>query len=490
MVQQSTDRLHPRGSCDPERGRGRWQFAANLAALDTAMLFGVGILGLLARYGVTNARIVGNEIVLPYAVLCAIFAPAWVLTLALSGAYGGREVGDGTEEYRRLVVGSIRFVALLAILAFSIHLDLSRLFVALLAPLGLAGVLASHWMARRWLHRQRQSGRLVQRVIAVGNRAHVEDLVRHLRREPYVGMVVVAACTSVDEQEVVVDGLAIPVIGDPGLLVSQARALGADYLVFADTKVPGLPALRSIGWDLEGTGIGLAVAPSVVEVAGPRIAIRQLAGLPLLVVEEPRLGGPTRAFKQVLERALAAVALAVLSPVLVVIGMATRLTSRGPALYRQVRIGRNGKPFTMLKFRTMIDGADAQREALEHLNEAGSPLFKIRRDPRVTLLGRWLRRFSLDELPQIWHVATGVMSIVGPRPPLPCEIESYDRMSNRRLLVPPGLTGLWQVSGRSDLSWDESIRLDLYYVENWSLSLDLVILMKTIVAVLRARGAY
>jgi exopolysaccharide biosynthesis polyprenyl glycosylphosphotransferase len=469
----------------------RRRMVAGLVTADVAVLFGVGLLGVLARYGVvTDVAVYGNEVQLPYLGLCVLLTPVWVLMLALSGAYGAWEVGTGTDEYRRLIEGTVRFVALLAVVAYAIHLDLSRLFVAIVAPLGLAGVLTIHWGARRWLHNQRANGRFVRQIVVVGSEANAAELVRHFRRAPYVGMAVVGTCTGDRGSAMVVDDLVVPVVAHPTSLVADAVALGAHALVFADTHVRGLPSMRTIACDLEGTGTALIVAPSVVEVAGPRIAVRPVAGLPLLHVEEPRLEGPTRLLKQLVERIAAGVILLLISPLLLAIGICVRLTSKGPALFRQVRIGRGGKPFTMLKFRTMVTGAEQGRQEFAHLNEAEGPLFKIRCDPRVTPLGRCLRRFSLDELPQVLHVVTGVMSIVGPRPPLPAEMASYDSLTKRRLLVPPGLTGLWQVSGRSDLSWQESIRLDLYYVENWSLWLDLVILAKTLLAVVRGRGAY
>lgn len=209
------------------------------------------------------------------------------------------------------------------------------------------------------------------------------------------------------------------------------------------------------------------------------------------IVLSPHFTGYRRVVKRGLDIAGAAALLILLAPVLLGIGLIVRLTSRGPALYRSTRTGLYGKQFTVLKFRTMHRGAEHVRAELLELNEVpGGILFKIRRDPRVTPFGRFLRRYSLDELPQLVNVLTGSMSLVGPRPPLPDEVERYCSQTRRRLLVKPGMTGLWQVSGRSDLPWDEAVRLDLYYVENWSLGLDLAIVLRTIWAVLSGRGAY
>jgi exopolysaccharide biosynthesis polyprenyl glycosylphosphotransferase len=248
--------------------------------------------------------------------------------------------------------------------------------------------------------------------------------------------------------------------------------------------------LRKLSWQLEGSGIELLVSPGLIEIAGPRLHIRPFVGLPLLAIEEPTFSGWKRVLKGALDRTGAAIAIVLVAPVLLAIAVAVWQSGPGPVLYRQERVGAYGRRYTMLKFRSMVVDADDKLQELLTLNENDGLLFKMRHDPRVTPVGRWLRRFSLDELPQLFNVLGGSMSLVGPRPPLPAEVERYDTSIRRRLLVKPGLTGLWQVSGRSDLSWEESVRLDLRYVENWSLALDLLILWKTASAVIRSRGAY
>jgi exopolysaccharide biosynthesis polyprenyl glycosylphosphotransferase len=249
--------------------------------------------------------------------------------------------------------------------------------------------------------------------------------------------------------------------------------------------------LRWISWQLEGTDTDLVVSPGLTDVGGRRLHIQPIAGLPLLHVSEPAFAGIRHLLKGAFDRVVAAVALLLLSPLLFGIAIVVRRTSTGPALFCQTRVGRNGKPFKMVKFRSMYVGAEQQVTELADENEAsGGLLFKIRDDPRVTRVGRVLRRRSLDELPQLINVLTGSMSLVGPRPPLPTEVAQYGDEMRRRLLVKPGLTGLWQISGRSDLSWEESVRLDLHYVENWSLVLDMAVLWKTARAVVRAEGAY
>jgi len=273
-------------------------------------------------------------------------------------------------------------------------------------------------------------------------------------------------------------------------VVSLAATLGADTIAVTSASETAAQYLRQLSWQLEGSGIELLVAPGLIEVAGPRLHIRPFEGLPLLSVEQPRFEGWQRMVKVGVDRFVAAMALLTLAPVLLGIAVAVRMSSPGPVLYRQERVGVNGRTFTMLKFRSMVVDADRKLDELRAANISDGLLFKLRDDPRVTPVGRWLRRLSLDELPQLFNVLGGTMSLVGPRPPLPGEVARYDSSVSRRLLVKPGLTGLWQISGRSDLPWEEAVRLDLRYVENWSLATDLLIIWKTGRAVLSRSGAY
>jgi exopolysaccharide biosynthesis polyprenyl glycosylphosphotransferase len=248
--------------------------------------------------------------------------------------------------------------------------------------------------------------------------------------------------------------------------------------------------LRTLAWELEKTGTDLCVAPALLDVAGPRTTIRPTAGLTLLHVDHPQLSGPRQIVKDMFDRCAATLALTALSPLLLAIAMAIRFHDEGPALFTQTRVGKDGQPFKIYKFRTMVVDAEARLAELRAKNESDGALFKIRNDPRVTAVGAWLRKWSLDELPQFFNVMLGEMSLVGPRPALPNEAAQYAEHVRRRLVVKPGLTGLWQVSGRSDLTWDESVRMDLRYVENWSFVLDLQILWKTLGVIIRGSGAY
>jgi exopolysaccharide biosynthesis polyprenyl glycosylphosphotransferase len=259
--------------------------------------------------------------------------------------------------------------------------------------------------------------------------------------------------------------------------------------VATDPELAG-HSLRKLSWALEQRSVELIVSPGIVEVAGPRISIRPVAGLSLLHLERPSVSGGPHLLKSIFDRVVGCLVLIGIAPILLVTAVLVKITSRGPVLFQQTRVGRGGEEFKMLKFRTMVADAEARRAELHALNEGNGLLFKLRDDPRVTKVGKYLRRFSVDELPQLVNVLRGEMSLVGPRPPLPAEVALYAIDDARRMLVKPGLTGLWQVSGRSDLTWEESMRLDLRYADNWSIALDLLILWKTARAVLGRDGAY
>ncbi|MEP6462987.1 MAG: sugar transferase [Frankiaceae bacterium] len=426
-----------------------------------------------------------------YAAITAALVAAWLCAMWLSRAYESRYLTLGSEEFKRTCNAALRVIACIATVAYATQLTTGRRFVVIALPLATVVSLLARYAVRKALLQLRREGRCVYRVIAAGSAAGVADLIRSTQRARYAGMKVIGCC--IDQHGPmrisVIEG--VPVMGDLDSIATAVRTSQASTVAIAARGEVSAQALRRLSWDLEGTGVDMLVAPALTDVAGPRIHIRPVAGLPLLHVEEPELSGGRRLLKAAFDRTIALISLTLLFPVMLALGIAIGLTSPGPVLFRQVRCGRNGGPFTIYKFRSMRIGAEAQLATLLTRNErADGLLFKIRRDPRVTPVGRWLRRYSLDELPQLLNVLKGDMSLVGPRPPLPSEVAHYETDVQRRLMVKPGLTGLWQVSGRSDLTWDESVRLDLEYVENWSLAMDFMILWKTAFAVLRADGAY
>jgi exopolysaccharide biosynthesis polyprenyl glycosylphosphotransferase len=432
----------------------------------------------------------GNQGYPPLAYLgltCALPVLWWVSVL-VAGGYDARFIGLGSDEFRRVLNAAVSLTAGLALVSYTAKLDLARGYMVIALPLTAVLDLAARYRIRKRLHKLRQHGSCTRRVVAVGHAAAVADLVTTLRRDSYHGLSVVATCLAgVARADEVAE---VPVAGGLGSVTAAVGLFGADTVaVLACPEMDGR-RLRELAWELEKTGTDLCVAPALLDVAGPRTTIRPVAGLPLLHVDHPELAGGRQVAKTVFDKAIAASALILLAPLLAGIALAIKFTDRGPAFFRQTRVGKNGRAFTLYKFRTMVMDAEQRKAGLVLRNESGGVLFKIRRDPRVTRPGAWLRRWSLDELPQLVNVLLGDMSLVGPRPALPDEAARYGDHMRRRLVVRPGITGLWQVSGRSDLPWEEAVRLDLRYVENWSLALDLQILWKTGSAVGRGSGAY
>jgi exopolysaccharide biosynthesis polyprenyl glycosylphosphotransferase len=437
----------------------------------------------------------GGEPASPYRwghVITSLLLPlVWWSAMAASRAYEIRFLGIGYEEFRRVLVAAVAVIACTGTFAWMTKADIARGYVIIALPLATLATLGGRYLLRKVLHQQRRRGRCGSDVVVVGHVTSAAELIRLVRKENQHGMRIVGACVPAAARHDELHALGVPVVGTFDDVEHAVEQVGADTVaVLSCPEIDG-PGLRRLSWSFARSAIDLLVAPALIDVAGPRIAIRPVCGLPLLHVDEPELTGGRRVAKGCLDRLGAATALLVLALPLAAVALLVRATSPGPALFRQQRIGRRGATFTMLKFRTMWTDAEARRADLVHLNVHGDgPMFKILDDPRVTPLGRWLRRTSLDELPQLLNVLRGEMSLVGPRPPLPEEVQQYEPDVRRRLLVKPGLTGLWQISGRADLDWEESVRLDLRYVENWSLALDAVIVWKTLFALARRDGAY
>jgi exopolysaccharide biosynthesis polyprenyl glycosylphosphotransferase len=470
-------------------------YARALMLVDGAIIALAVVAGYFGRFNFTlspfgGALPYGSEI--PYAVLCPALVLAWLGSVKVLRGYDVNVLGYGADEYRRVTSGSLRLAGAVAILAYIAGVGVARGFLALSFALGTVGLVTGRYVARKWLHRARSRGvGWSRRVLVVGDAPHVLELVRTLRREPYAGYRVVGACIPDALLAPVPQRLGdVPVVGSFRSILESAAATGVDTVAVTASGELTAARLRRLGWQLEGTKIDLVLAPALTDVAGPRIHTRPVAGLPLIHVEAPEFRGTRKLVKGLVDRASSAIALLLALPLLLVIAIAIKLDSKGPVIFRQIRVGQGGREFGVYKFRTMVVNADEMLAKLAARNEHDGLLFKMRKDPRVTRVGRILRKFSLDELPQLINVLIGDMSLVGPRPPLPSEVARYDGDIARRLLVKPGITGLWQVSGRSDLSWEDGIRLDLYYVENWSLASDVVILWKTIGAVVGSRGAY
>ena len=424
----------------------------------------------------------------PYIALSLTLPVLWLAALWLAGAYDVRVVGTGSDEFRKVMNAGVGLTAAIAIGSYANNIELSRGYLLIALPgMTLLDLIVRYAMRKR-LHRLRAGGRCMQSVVAVGHEAAVAGLIAELRRDSYHGLSVAAAC--VTHPPGCGDIAGIPVYGGVDDVTAAVSHFAADTV--AVTSCPEMDAfrLRALAWELEKAGTGLCVSPALLDVAGPRTTIRPTAGLTLLHVDHPRLDGIRLAGKAVFDWCLAGLALVMLAPLMGVLALMIRLEDGGPVLFTQMRVGRAGKTFRIYKFRTMVVDAEQRKAALMARNEHDGVLFKLRNDPRVTAVGAHLRRWSVDELPQLFNVLLGDMSLVGPRPPLPDEAAKYAEHVHRRLVVKPGITGLWQVNGRANLPWDEAVRLDLRYVENWSFALDLQILWKTFSALLRRSGAY
>lgn len=429
-----------------------------------------------------------------YLVLSLSLPVVWLIFVALAGGYDPRFVGLGSDEFRKVINAGVGLIAAVAVVSYATRADIARGYVVVALPCTIAFDLFARYALRKWLHRLRSQGSCQRRVVVVGHAPVVASLTEELRRETHHGLSVVAACLaqSADSPQSAAGAeiAGVPAVVGLDAVADVAERMRADTVAVLSCPEMSGAQLRALAWELEKTDTDLCVAPALLDVAGPRTTIRPVAGLPLLHVDHPEFTGGRRVIKAVFDRAFASLVLILTAPLLLVATLAIWLADGGPALFRQTRVGKDGKVFTVYKFRTMVLDAEERKAELAEHNEHDGLMFKIRSDPRITNVGRWLRRWSVDELPQLVNVLLGDMSLVGPRPALPEEADRYADYVRRRLMVKPGLTGLWQVNGRADLTWDESVRLDLRYVENWSFVLDLQILWKTVSAVLSGSGAY
>ncbi len=420
-----------------------------------------------------------------------LIAVTWIACLAAYHSRDARVVGIGITEYRSVVSASITTFGVLGILFLMFDINVARGFFVLALPTGLIGLMVSRLLWRKWLVRQRKRGRFVSRALVVGDRKDVQYVIGQIDKKAVsVYEVIGAAVDGPETDRIEVNSRSVAVVSNLDSVAKAASRLEVDVVIVAGQPVGGGFFIRDLGWDLEGSRAELVVASRLTNVAGPRIHFRPVEGLPLMHVELPQYSGGKHLLKRAFDMVASGTALVLLFPVLVAIALCVRSESPGPALFRQERVGKGGQAFFMLKFRSMVETAEDDLAGLLDQNEGAGVLFKMKHDPRVTRVGRVLRKYSLDELPQLWNIFRGEMSLVGPRPPLASEVAGYEARVHRRLLIKPGLTGMWQVNGRSNLDWDESVRLDLYYVENWSLTGDLQIMWRTVKLLVNPVGAY
>ncbi|MEX0151704.1 sugar transferase [Microbacterium sp. LMI1-1-1.1] len=479
-----------RGGAAPTFARERWarRYARGLVVIDVIIV----VVSLLAA-AVFGSQphmlpLLDGRVWVPVGIPLAVLAAAMLVTLSSTGSRVPRVFGVGSREYRAVLLSVMFTFAGVALVAYVTSLAGLHAILAIGGVSTGVGLVAGRWLARRWLVAQRRRGRMSHKVLVVGDLDAVEPLVRDLQKVPGAGLHVVG---SYDPDGFVspVDSSATP-RATAVSVVEALELLGADTVLISSANELSPATVRELSWQLEPGRQHLVVAPSLTDVGGPRIHSRPVAGLPLLHVETPRYDGGRLHVKRAFDIVASASLILLLSPLLIAIAFLVRGSSPGGALFRQERVGLKGRTFAMLKFRSMYVDAEERLAELRAADTGNGVMFKMKDDPRVTAVGSVLRRFSLDELPQLFNVLSGSMSLVGPRPPLGREVELYGRSVHRRFLVKPGITGLWQVSGRSDLDWDETVRLDLFYVENWTLTGDLAILFKTVRAVVRREGAY
>jgi exopolysaccharide biosynthesis polyprenyl glycosylphosphotransferase len=442
------------------------------------------------RFGVSPSQALHLRDKTTWLSLC--IAALWLLMLWAFRSRDLRHLGTGTQEYQRMARSTFATFGLVAVVALLLQWSIARGYLLIALPVGLIALLLERMVWRSWLVARRREGRCLTGAFVVGNHEDVTRVVHQLLQQHRAGYKPVgvaftdgsgrATSTSIDHS-------AVPLVSLDDV-PRLTRATGTRAVIVAGDLPGGRERVQDLGWQLENSCTELILVSSLTDVAGPRIHMRPVEGLPMLHVDLPQYEGINHTMKRGIDLLLGGLAVLLLSPVLAAVALAVKLDSPGPVLYRQQRVGVGGTPFTMLKFRSMVVDADARLKQLARTNEGSGLLFKMRHDPRVTRVGHILRRYSLDELPQLFNVLNGTMSLIGPRPPLPREVIEYEGRVHRRLLIKPGITGLWQISGRSNLSWEESVKLDLYYVENWSILTDFVVLVKTIGAVVRGDGAY
>lgn len=476
----------------PSRSLWKRRYARALLVGDVTVVILALASAQMVRLGLP---VTSTEVASVYAsILSVIIAAIWLTMLAVYRTRSPRVTGAGLEEYRRVLSATLATVGVIAVALMILRPEYARGYLAVGLPLGLFGLVMSRHLCRQFLMWQRRRGNCKISVLAVGDVRAVGNLVKYLSRELNYGYSVVGVCLTGPSTQTTVEvpGVGtLPVFGDETDVEWAIAQTNADTVALTATEHLGHEGIRELSWDLHRLDVDLVVSPGVVDIAGPRLTMQPVAGLPLIHVEKPQYSGAKRMQKRAFDIVLSIVVLAGALPVMIAAAIAIKLTSKGPVFYHSERIGLDGEPFQLIKFRTMVDGADTQIEELRASNESlGAVLFKMHNDPRVTSVGRLLRRYSIDELPQFFNVLRHDMSVVGPRPPLRREVDTYSNQVRRRLLVMPGITGLWQISGRSDLSWEDSVRLDLSYVENWSITNDFLIAAKTVRTIVTANGAY
>ena len=483
---------HPRIEADPTILRldvlKRYRrLSAWIAVTDGLSIVVAMLIAYLVRFGL-------HPVPVDFALLIASAPLAFVAIFSAVRLYAVQLIG-AAEEFRRIIVAIGTTIAAIALFGFWTHIPFSRLWLGLTWILTVLLCLASRQQWRREMTRLRVNGELAYRTLVVGANEEAKSALEAFR-SPALGFRPVGVVSTETG-----NGLRGPGFDEPLVHVSLDAVRNVEALrrvirelavdcVFVASAVVGPEEMAHIAKAARLEGVEVRLSVNLPQILSTRLAVQPLDHLTIISLKSARLSGGQAAAKRAVDFVGAAVGLLVALPLCIGVALAIKFSSGSPVLFRQVRVGKQGRTFTLLKFRTMVPGAEGMLVDLRDRNEADGPLFKMREDPRVTSVGRWLRKWSLDELPQLVNVLRGEMSLVGPRPPLPQEVGRYEDWHQGRLEVAPGLTGVWQVEGRVELAFDESVRRDIFYIENWSLSYDLFILAKTVPALLSRRGAY
>ena len=413
----------------------------------------------------------------------------WVIALLATKTSDPRILGIGPEEYRRIAVSGIAVPVVLAFAALVVKIDVSRAFVGYSVVFGTAFMLLNHWLWRQWLGRQRSRGFMLTRVALIATGSRLESLAQHFTSETTSGMKLGMLVVSRTSDELAsLNRFGVPIVELSDDLVADLTQSGCNLVYVSGSHQLTENFIKRFSWQLEGSGINLAVGSNLVDISANRLQTVQLAGSPTFLVEVAKFTGWRYFVKRAFDICFGLVASLLTLPIVLVFGLLVWLEDRGPMIFAQERVGLNGSTFKMYKLRSMRVGAEREHETIAASNTSpNAVMYKNENDVRITRVGRFIRRWSIDELPQFWNALLGNMSVVGPRPPLPSETKAYANHVHRRHLVKPGITGLWQVSGRNQLSWEDTVRLDLHYVENWSVIGDVLLILKTAKSVL-SRG--
>jgi len=428
-----------------------------------------------------------------------------LLCLAFAGAYHRHVMAEGYELYTKLINAAIFTIVLASCVAFMLNLQLPRTALIIAPLVGLVCELVARWMMRCLLHHHRRRGECKYTTVIVGSSEGINRTLRLMRRNSALGYMPVAVCPiapdpRMDDAYVVTNFVADPdiegadklrVLSFGSRFARTIERMGVQEVYIADVLSRDSKLLHAMSLAIESLGIELAISVSLADVGGHRLHLRNSAEQQVLIASLPQYRTTTYVIKRIIDIVLSAVALIVSSPIMLGVAIAIKLDDGGPVLFKQTRVGIHGKPFTMYKFRSMVTNAEEIKAKLAaESGQTNRFIFKLKDDPRITKVGKFIRKTSLDEFPQFFNVFKGDMSLVGPRPALPDEVARYGSLYSTRLLVKPGITGPWQVSGRSDLSQEQSEFLDVSYIENWSITGDLAILAKTVMVVFRGTGSY